>query len=52
MATRAQDECRRVQMRANGPIERFSMHEIGDRDNWLCGICQDAAHPVSLTPEN
>lgn len=46
MATRAQDERRRAQMRANGPIERFSMHEIGDRDNWLCGICQDAAHPV------
>lgn len=46
MATRAQDERRRAQMRANGPIERFSMREIGDRDNWLCGICQDAAQPV------
>jgi hypothetical protein len=33
-------------MRANGPIESFKMDEIGERDNWLCGICRDPSHLV------
>jgi hypothetical protein len=27
--------------RANGPAEYFARNEIGDRDGWVCGICQD-----------
>lgn len=46
MATRAQDQRRRVLIRANGPVESFSADEIGERDHWLCGICQDASHLV------
>ena len=46
VATRAQDQRRRAQMRANGPIESFNTDEIGERDKWLCGICRDASHPV------
>ena len=45
-AKRHQDQRRRDQMRANGPIERFTRSEIGERDGWLCGICHDTAHPV------
>lgn len=43
---RLQDQRRYDQMRANGPVERFTMAEIGERDGWLCGICRDTAHPV------
>jgi hypothetical protein len=49
VATRAQDQRRRAQMRSNGPIESFDIYEIGERDNWLCGICCDASHPVDPT---
>lgn len=43
---RLQDQRRRDKMRVNGPIERFTSNEIGERDGWLCGICRDTAHPV------
>ncbi len=33
-------------MRANGPVERFTAIEIGERDGWLCGICRDLDRPV------
>ena len=46
MATRDQDQRRRAHVRANGPVESFSVDEIGERDNWLCGICRDTNHPV------
>jgi hypothetical protein len=46
VATRNQDQRRRARIRSNGPIESFSVHEIGERDNWLCGICRDASHLV------
>jgi 5-methylcytosine-specific restriction endonuclease McrA len=46
---RLQDQRRRDKMRANGPIERFTSNEIGERDGWLCGICCDTAHPVDPT---
>ena len=46
MATRAQDQRRRAHIRANGSVESYSADEIGERDNWLCGICQDASLPV------
>lgn len=45
-AKRQQDQRRRDQMRANGPVERFTVAEIGERDGWLCGICGDTARPV------
>jgi hypothetical protein len=28
-------------MRANGPVESFTAAEVGKRDGWVCGICQD-----------
>ncbi|MCW2882519.1 MAG: putative phage protein [Sphaerisporangium sp.] len=43
---RRQDQQRRNRIRANGPVESFTVTEIGQRDGWLCGICQDTAHPV------
>src|SRR5258708_7958378 len=43
---RWQDQQRRDRMHANGPVESFTVKEIGQRDDWLCGICQDAEHPV------
>lgn len=46
MATRAQDQRRRARSRANGSVESFRADEIGKRDNWVCGICRDASHPV------
>jgi hypothetical protein len=44
-AKRQQDQRRRDRMRANGPVERFTVAEIGERDRWLCGICRDPDHP-------
>jgi hypothetical protein len=43
---RRQDQRRRDQMHANGPVEFFTSAEIGKRDAWLCGICKDTDHPV------
>jgi hypothetical protein len=48
VSTRAQDQRRRARSRANGSVESFSADEIGKRDNWVCGICRDASHPVDL----
>jgi hypothetical protein len=41
-----QDQLRRDRIKANGPVESFTPQEIGQRDGWLCGICQDTGHPV------
>jgi 5-methylcytosine-specific restriction endonuclease McrA len=46
VATREQDRLRRTQMRTNGPMESFTVREIGERDGWRCGICRDRAHLV------
>jgi hypothetical protein len=46
VATKDQDLRRRAQIRSNGPVESFSVHEIGERDHWLCGICRDNSHLV------
>ncbi|OLT25343.1 HNH endonuclease [Nocardiopsis sp. CNR-923] len=32
-------------MRANGPFEKFTTREIGDRDGWICGLCDDPVDP-------
>jgi hypothetical protein len=45
-AKRQQDQRRRDRILANGPVERFTVAEIGERDDWLCGICRDPDHPV------
>ncbi|MGI8448787.1 MAG: HNH endonuclease [Streptosporangiaceae bacterium] len=37
-------------MRASGPVESFTAGEIGERDGWVCGICQDASRPVDPRP--
>lgn len=50
-AKSAQDRRRREQMRAAGPVESFTVTEIGDRDNWVCGICQDTGRLVDLSPD-
>jgi 5-methylcytosine-specific restriction endonuclease McrA len=49
-ARREQDRRRRDQMRAAGPVESFTKNEIGDRDGWVCGICQDTTRPVDSEP--
>jgi hypothetical protein len=48
---RQQDRRRREQMHAAGQVESFTTAEIGDRDGWLCGICQDIARPVDPDPD-
>ena len=49
-AKRNQDRRRRDQMQAAGPLESFTKPEIGVRDGWVCGICQDPARLVDPTP--
>lgn len=44
---RGNDRRRRIQMKTNGPSEAFKAAEIGDRDRWVCGICQDQERPVN-----
>lgn len=49
-AKREQDRKRRDQMRAAGPVESFTTSEIGNRDGWVCGICQDTSRLVDPGP--
>jgi hypothetical protein len=49
-AKRGQDRRRRNLMRASGPVESFTADEIGGRDGWFCGICQDASRLVDPRP--
>jgi HNH endonuclease len=51
MATRKQDQRRWARMRANGPVESFTVAEIGERDGWVCGVCMDPVRLVELPPE-
>ena len=46
MATREQARKRQERMRANGPMETVRVAEIGERDGWVCGICQDSVRLV------
>jgi HNH endonuclease len=48
---RKQDQRRREQIRSNGPRESFSLAEIGERDLWRCGICQDPIDPSVRRPD-
>lgn len=49
-AKREQDRRRYRQMRTNGPVEAFTAAEIGTRDRWVCGICQDTERLVDPRP--
>ena len=37
-------------MRKAGPVEAFTADEIGHRDGWVCGVCQDSARLVDPSP--
>lgn len=37
-------------MRANGPVESITVDEVGERDDWICGICQDTSRQVDPSP--
>jgi hypothetical protein len=37
-------------MRKAGPVEAFTAEEIGHRDSWVCGICQDGMRLVDPSP--
>ncbi|WP_392671322.1 HNH endonuclease [Streptomyces sp. LN785] len=38
-------------MRSNGDIERFTAEEIGDRDGWVCGLCEDPVDRTRQRPD-
>jgi hypothetical protein len=38
-------------MRANGPVESFTVVEIGERDGWVCGVCLDPVRLVESLPD-
>ncbi|MFI5819304.1 HNH endonuclease [Streptomyces rishiriensis] len=38
-------------MRSNGSIERYSTEEIGERDGWVCGLCQDPVDQAYRHPD-
>lgn len=50
-AKRAQDRRRRERMRSNGSIERYTAEEIGERDSWICGLCQDPVDQAYQYPD-
>jgi hypothetical protein len=45
------DRRRRERFRANGPVERYTVEEIGDRDGWVCGICKLPIDPELRRPD-
>jgi 5-methylcytosine-specific restriction endonuclease McrA len=49
-AKRGQDRRRKCLIRANGSVESFTHAEIGERDDWVCGICQDTNRLVDPQP--
>ena len=46
-----QDRRRRERLRANGQVERYTVQEIGDRDGWVCGICELPIDPGLRRPD-
>ncbi|WP_328920794.1 HNH endonuclease [Streptomyces sp. NBC_00208] len=50
-AKRAQDQRRRQRMRSNGDIERFTAEEIGERDGWVCGLCEGPVERAYQHPD-
>ena len=49
-ARQLQDQRRRDLMRAAGPVESFTAAEIGERDGWICRICEDSGRLVDPSP--
>jgi hypothetical protein len=49
-ARRPKDQRRRDRMRRAGPVEAFTAEEIGHRDGWVCGICQDGTRLIDPLP--
>lgn len=45
---------RQHRLRANGPQDRYTVTEVGDRDGWACQICGDPVDPSlrSTDPES
>ncbi|WP_328920337.1 HNH endonuclease [Streptomyces sp. NBC_00208] len=50
-AKRAQDQRRRERMRSDGSVERYTAEEIGARDDWVCGLCQDPVDQAYQHPD-
>jgi hypothetical protein len=50
VAKRRSDSRRREKMQAFGPVEALTAAQIGDRDSWICGICQDSIRLVDPGP--
>ncbi|UUU22816.1 HNH endonuclease [Streptomyces sp. DSM 40750] len=50
-AKRAQDRRRRERMRSNGSVERYTAEEIGGRDDWICGLCEDPVDQAYQHPD-
>jgi len=42
---------RRARQAGNGEVEVFTRREIGDRDNWVCGICGLTIDPALSWPD-
>jgi 5-methylcytosine-specific restriction endonuclease McrA len=50
-AKRSRDRRRRERMRSNGNIERYTALEIGERDGWICGLCQEPVDQAYQHPD-
>lgn len=42
---------RRARKLGNGDYEEFTRREIGDRDGWVCGICDNAINQTLVFPD-
>lgn len=50
-AKRTQDRRRRQRIRINGAVERFTADEIGERDGWVCGLCEGPVERAYRHPD-
>ncbi|MEU3743749.1 hypothetical protein DEJ46_27375 [Streptomyces venezuelae] len=49
---RRQNRRRAQRMRENGPRERYTLVEVGDRDGWRCVICHSAVNREFRPPHH
>jgi 5-methylcytosine-specific restriction endonuclease McrA len=47
---RRQNRRRAERRRSNGPRQRFTLQQVGDRDGWMCAICCAAVSSVFQSP--
>ena len=47
---RRQNRRRAERLRSNGPRERFTLEQVGDRDGWICAICRTSASKTFRSP--